>query len=242
MAQDAIPIFVRDGLAELEIVAPASLPDRLARYLDLVLTTNEKFNLTAVRDRDQAWQRLILDSLTLVAGLVDLPEGAKLIDVGSGPGVPGIPIAMAMPGLKVTLLEATGKKARFLEQCVATLELTSVHVVNDRAETVGQQAKHRQAYDAAVARGVGPLNRGLEYMLPLVRVGGRVLTLKGSEAQQELDEAADAMATLGAGELQVVDAYPQDRDPNTVIVSLIKERPTPKTYPRLPGVPKRSPL
>jgi len=240
-----IPNDIRDGLSAMGLatVVDETVLGVLAKYVDMLLEANGRFNLTAVRDRDVAWRRLILDSLTLLAGLGALPDGSTLIDVGSGGGVPGIPIAIAKPTLKVTLLETTGKKARFLEQCVSDLGLASVRVIHGRAETVGQDSAHRQSYDVAVTRGLGPMNRILEYTLPLVRVGGWVYVVKGSGLQDELCDAGDALAILGAGEVAVFEAYPPDMgDQDTLIVSVVKDKVTPKTYPRLPGVPQRSPL
>ena len=241
----SIPDNIRQDLQAMGLVAVVdeAVLARLSRYLDLLLETNRRFNLTAVRDRDAAWRRLILDSLTLLAGLEGLPDGSTLIDVGSGGGLPGIPIAIAKPDLKVTLLETTGKKAQFLEQCASDLGLVSVRVVHGRAETVGQDPVHRQSYDVAVTRGVGPMNRILEYTLPLVRVGGWVYAIKGSGVQQELQDAGDALTTLGAGEVAVYEAYPPAMDQqDTLIVGVAKDKVTPKAYPRLPGVPAKSPL
>ena len=238
----AVPSFVQDELPRLGVEAAPAMLERLAVYLDQLLEANRRFNLTAVRDRETAWRRHVIDSLTLLAGLETLPAGATIIDVGSGGGLPGIPLAIARPDLRVTLLEATGKKARFLEQCVATLALGNVQVVQDRAEHAGQSAAHRGRYDVAVCRALGPMNVLAEYTLPLVKQGGRVLAMKGPTVERELDAAADALATLGAGDLAVIDAYPPGFDRHTVIVSIVKDRPTPRAYPRLPGVPKQSPL
>ncbi len=239
---DVIPTDIHRQLIGLGLALSDVQRVQLARYLDVLLDANKRFNLTAIRDRQQAWHGLVLDSLTLRIGLEGLPPAVKMIDVGSGGGVPGIPMAIVDPKLQVTLLEATGKKARFLEQCVTHLSLPSVHVVQGRAENVGHDPVHRQQHDVAVCRAVGPMNRVLEYMLPLVRVGGRVLAMKGPKVLHELDEAGDALLILGAGRLQVLEAYPEGSNQDRVIVSVFKERPTPKTYPRQPGVPKRSPL
>ncbi len=242
MDEQSVPEFVGQGLQSLGLTCDDELVSRLGAYLDLLLTENQKFNLTAVRDRAQAWRRLILDSLTLVPELAQLPAGGSLIDVGSGGGVPGIPIAIAVPSLRVTLLEARGKKAKFLKHCATQLGLSTVRVVHQRAETVGQDGQHRQRYDVAVCRGVGPMRRILEYTLPLVRVGGRVMTIKGSTVEQELDEAGDAMTLLGAGQVQVMDAYLSADEQDAVIVSVEKDRVTPKAYPRGLGIPQQSPL
>ncbi len=218
-------------------------PSAMSHYLDLLLEANARFNLTAVRERDTAWQRLILDSLTLQEALAQLPPGSRVIDVGTGGGIPGVPLAINLPGMQFTLLDATGKKVRFLEQAIATLSLPNVQAIQDRAETLGRNGQHRQHYDAAVSRAVGTVSEVLEYTLPLVKVGGQVLLLKGAEAQEQLAAAGDALDVLGAGDVAVFDAYPQgtgDRD--LVIISVLKDRPTPAAYPRRPGVPKGQPL
>lgn len=242
MNPTTIPSFVHDDLAKLELSLPQPLLERLALYLGLLLEANEQFNLTAIREPKAAWRRHIIDSLTVLPGLDHLGQGATVIDVGSGGGLPGIPMAIARPDLSVTLLEATGKKAQFLRRCAAELPLPNVKVIQERAEIVGQDKTHRQSYDAAVCRAIGPLREILEYTLPLVRLGGVLLAMKGPKAQQELADAADALDVLGGGELQVYDAYPEGFEQNTVILSIAKERPTPKMYPRRPGVPRQEPL
>lgn len=241
-----IPPFVLEDLAALEIDLTPEQLDRLARYLALVLEANTWMNLTAIREEDAAWRRLIIDSLTVLPGLDMLDPGSSpgnmVIDVGSGAGLPGVPLAIARPGLKVTMLEATGKKAAFIQSCIDALGLTNAKVVAERAETIGQDPQFRGQYAAAVSRAVGPMSLVLEYCLPLVSVGGRVLAMKGPKAEQELEEASDALTILGAGDLAIIDAYPESFGNDLVIVSIIKEAETPGEYPRLPGVPKKQPL
>lgn len=245
------PPFVVDELAALGL----SLSDRqiaaLDRYLALLLEANQRTNLTAVRERDAAWRRLLLDSLTLLPGLDGIEAGGRVVDVGSGGGLPGIPLAIARPDLHFTLIEATGKKARCLESFARELRLEHVAVVADRAETIGQQRGYRGAFDAAVCRAVGAMREIAEYMLPLLREGGRALALKATHAQAELEAASDAIATLGGGEVEVYDAYPRrepDREPADcnddplVVIVITKQRPTPRTYPRSPGAARHDPL
>lgn len=237
-----IPDFVKQELNELDIELTPDQLDQLARYLALVLDENRTTNLTAVREVDAAWRRLIIDSLTVLPGLDELEPGSRVIDVGSGAGLPGLPIAIARPGLSISLLESTGKKAHFIERAIETLGLENAAVINDRAETIGQSPKYREQFDACMNRAVGPMNVLLELSLPLVKVGGRILAMKGPRAEQELAEAGDALAVLGGGDLAVIDAYPESFENDLVIVSIIKETPTPDEYPRLPGVPKKQPL
>ncbi|MCC7146677.1 MAG: 16S rRNA (guanine(527)-N(7))-methyltransferase RsmG [Phycisphaeraceae bacterium] len=247
MTQDAaagssIPTFVPQELEQLGIAISAEELAALGAYLAALLEANEKFNLTGVRDLEQAWRRHVIDSLTLLALMEDWPAGSAVIDVGSGGGLPGIPLAITKPQFTFALLEATGKKARFLEECCQKLNLTHVKVITDRAEKAGQNPAYRQRYDAAVARGVGQLNELLEYTLPLVKVGGQVLAMKGPSVESELEKVGDALVELGGGEIDVVPAYPEGFGVDTVIVRVTKARPTPKRYPRLPGVPGQAPL
>jgi 16S rRNA (guanine527-N7)-methyltransferase len=211
---------------------------RLGLYLHELLETNRKFNLTAIREPDEAWMRHILDSLSLLGHLDD---ATSLIDVGTGGGLPGIPLAIAQDRCAVALLEATGKKARFCQGVIEKLHLHHARVVNERAETVGQDKGHRGAYDIAVARAVGPMRVLVELTLPLVTVGGRVLAMKGRRVEEELAEAGDALHLLGAGAIELYEALPGIED-DAVIVEITKERPTPRTYPRRPGEPKSRPL
>ncbi len=238
----AIPDFVPAELAQLQLALSAEQLDRLARYLHLLLETNKQFNLTGIKEPQAAWRRHIIDSLTLVPLLADCPAGTTVIDVGSGGGLPGVPLAIARPDLRFTLLEATGKKARFLESCIRDVPLPNGTVLNDRAEKAGQTKGCRQHFDVAVCRAVGPLREVLEYLLPLVKVGGQALAMKGAQAEAELEAASDAMMILGAGELQVIQAYPDGWPTEAVLIRLTKERPTPPEYPRLPGTPHQDPL
>ena len=239
---DPVPGFVRGDLHRLGVELDDTVLVKMARFVDLLLETNRKFNLTAVRDRDQAWRRHIIDSLTLLPFLAQMPAGSRMIDVGTGGGLPGIPLALARDDLRVTLLEATGKKAKFCDQCIGQLGLEPVNTIHDRAETLGRDAEHRQRYDAAVCRAIGGMSTLLEYTMPLVRVGGVVLAMKGPRVEGELDGAGDALDVLGNGQVQVYDAYPPQFDRHTVVVIVTKQSATGDAYPRLPGVPRREPL
>lgn len=224
--------------------------DRLGRYLAMLMEVNKTTNLTAVRDPDEAWTRHVLDSLTLLPALVDLPAGSQVIDVGSGGGLPGIPLAVTLPSLRFTLLEATGKKAEFLRGVIATLGLDNARVHAERAERAGhdrgekmsvgaitqRSGGHREAYDAVIARAVGRLNTLAELTVPFAKIGGRILLIKGAQAEDELAEAAGALEALKAVHEATIDT------PTGRIIVLGKRVATPRNYPRADGEPKRSPL
>jgi len=170
-------------------------------------------------------------------------DGAlRCIDIGSGAGLPGIPLAVLRPAWQVTLLEATGKKARFLEQVVTDLALSNVGVIARRAEELGRDDRHRESYDLTVARAVGDTAVLAEYCLPLLRVGGVMLALKGASAPEEAARARPAIELLG-GRVDEVRPYQLPGVPGARhLVRISKVAPTPGKYPRRPGVPRRKPL
>ena len=180
-------------LAEIGVrLDPAALAI-LGDYLGRLLAMNEQMNLTAIKDPSEAWEKHALDALTLVPLLGEVAAGARLVDVGSGGGLPGIPLAIARPDLRVTLVEATQKKAAFLAAVVAALGLTHVEVRAERAETLGAGAL-RGAFDVVTARAVARLDLLVPLTAPLARPGGLVLLVKGQRADEELAEAKRALA------------------------------------------------
>ncbi len=209
--------------------------DRLGLFLTMLLEANKRFNLTAITDPADAWRKHIFDSLTLMPW-IGAAAPRRIADIGSGGGLPGIPLAITSPAIKFVLVEATGKKVGFLREAVATLALTNVTVINDRAETIGRDDAHRQRYDIVIARAVGRLAVLAELAVPLARVGGRVLAIKGGRATGEIKEAKRALHLLHS---HVVDAV---TTPTGTVVIIEKARTTPKVYPRKPGEAKKTPL
>jgi len=175
----------------------------LGRYLAMLLDASKQFNLTSIKDPDAAWMKHIFDSLSFIAFIDE--DAKSVIDVGSGGGLPGIPLAIALPNISITLLEATGKKAEFLGGVVRELSLKNVRIVNDRAETVGHDIdNHREQYDVVVSRALGKMAVLIELCAPLAKVGGHVIAMKGEKAQQEIDEAKSALHRLHCG---IVDTH-----------------------------------
>jgi 16S rRNA (guanine527-N7)-methyltransferase len=230
-----IPSEVREQAAAYGVQTDGEIGQKLAAYLEQLLETNRSFNLTSVTEPEQAWPRHIVDSLSLLPSLLDRPDLKTVVDVGSGGGLPALPLAIALPHHSFTLLESIGKKARFLADVSAALGLTNVQVLEERAETFGQ-AEGREEFDVCTSRAVSRLPVLLELTLPLVRVGGLKLALKGEQAEQEVAEAKRALQLLG-GTMQAL-----RRTPTGTIVSIAKTQSTPAKYPRRAGEPKRAPL
>jgi 16S rRNA (guanine527-N7)-methyltransferase len=218
--------------------------ERLARFLSLMLASNEVVNLTAMTEPAEAWQHHIFDSLSLLPFFQELSEGMAEVgqrlavaDVGSGGGMPAIPLAIVLPDVDFTLIESTGKKTAFLSHAIAELELPNVRVLKARAEDVGQDFRtHREAYDLVTARAVGRIIVLSELTSALAKVGGMVLMTKGKKAEEELDEATLALKKLGLSHAGTHET------PTGRLVALEKLEQTPRPYPRRPGEPKRAPI
>ena len=223
------------GLPELGLELTEKTAEKLCQFGEAVVKKNEVMNLTAITEPSQVAKLHLLDSLT-VAKTVDL-KGKRVIDVGCGAGFPGVPVQIACPEAKVTLLDSLGKRMAWLEQILPQLGVNA-QCVTARAEEYA--AKHRESYDYATSRAVARLNILLELTAPFVKVGGAVLAMKGAAAREELEEAKNAITKLGL-KLETVADYPMDGTAHTVLV-LRKVKPTPPQYPRRFAKIKQSPL
>ncbi|MDW7981274.1 MAG: 16S rRNA (guanine(527)-N(7))-methyltransferase RsmG [Thermomicrobium sp.] len=216
------------------------------RYGALLLEWNERINLTGLADWSTIQRRLLVESLTLLPW-VDRActdtHPCRAIDVGSGAGIPGIPLKLMRPALAITLLDATAKKIRFLELVVRELALSDALPIQARAETLAHDPAHRGQYDLATARALAHLATALELTLPFLRVGGLALFPKGAAVENELVESERALALLGA-ELVAVEPVPIPDvvGASTTIVVVRAVRPVPAQFPRRPGIPAKRPL
>lgn len=226
-----------DAAGELGVSFEPGEVERLGKYLAILLDANTRMNLTAITSPDEAWTRHILDSLSLLSVLADLPESPRIVDIGSGGGAPALPLAIVMPRARFTLVESTKKKADFLLAAAKALGLSNVEVVNNRAESIGAHPSLLRAqFDAVTARAVGRLAILAELCVPLAKVGGIIALIKGQKADEELEEAKQALHMLHASHAGTIDT------PTGRIVVLEKRRTTPIDYPRKPGEPERAPL
>lgn len=228
------------GLERLGVAADGVTLDRLARYHALVTEWNARIDLTAVLDPEEMVDRHYLDSAApLALGLI--PQGARVIDVGTGAGLPGIPLCILRPDLRVTLLDAQRKRVTFLQAAIEALDLPA-QAVHMRAEDAARDEAHREAYDVAVSRAVAATPTLLELTLPFVRVGGRAIAWKGPGLQAELDQARRAAHLLGGALEGVLDAPVPGRDWQHVLLVCAKRQKTARQYPRRAGLPGKNPL
>ncbi|MFL7790713.1 MAG: 16S rRNA (guanine(527)-N(7))-methyltransferase RsmG [Anaerolineae bacterium] len=212
-------------------------------YRELV-DWNRRFNLTAITDWEGVLVRHFLDSLSCLKALPrkELAAGARVIDVGTGAGFPGLALKIICPGMRLTLLEATRKKVTFLEHIVRELDLKEVEVLHGRAEALGRESSRRERYDWALARAVAEMPTLAEYLLPLVRVGGAALAQKGEGAAAEVQGAEAAITTLGGRVRQLVQVELRGLAETRYLVVVDKMAATPEKYPRRPGMPRKSPI
>lgn len=228
------------GLERLGVAADGVTLDRLARYHALLTEWNARIDLTAVLDPEEMVDRHYLDSAApLALGLI--PQGARVIDVGTGAGLPGIPLCILRPDLRVTLLDAQRKRVTFLQAAIEALDLPA-QAVHMRAEDAARDEAHREAYDVSVSRAVAATPTLLELTLPFVRVGGRAIAWKGPGLQAELEQARRAAHLLGGALEGVLDAPVPGRDWQHVLLVCAKRQKTARQYPRRAGLPGKNPL
>jgi len=215
--------------------------DAFQVFEDALCDWNKIVNLTAIRDRKDIRIKHFLDSLTCLSALGEI-RGLKLIDIGTGAGFPGLPIRICEPEVKVTLADSVGKKLEFCRLIIEKLQLTNMTTLHARAEDLGQSFDHREKYDRATARAVASMPILVEFLLPLLKVGGKAVIQKGENGPAEMQAAENAIRILG-GELELIipvklPGVPDDR----FLITIRKIASTPKLYPRRAGVPTSKPL
>lgn len=208
-------------------------------YMNMLIEWNEKMNLTAITEPEDIILKHFVDSLTI---LNDIKDNSTVVDVGTGAGFPGIPLSIMNPTLKITLVDSLNKRLIFLQEVVNKLNLKNIEIIHARAEELGQNKKYREQFDVATSRAVANLSTLSEYLIPLVKVGGKVISMKASEAQAEIDEAKKAIEVLGGTLNEVKEFNLPGSDIGRTIIVINKAKTTPKTYPRKSGTPSKEPI
>ena len=213
------------------------LAERLLAYLGLLAQWNRAYNLTAIRDPAQMVSRHLLDSLSIAPHV-----SGRVADIGTGAGLPGIPLKILFPSMALTLVESIQKKANFCAHMVETLQLSDSHVLALRAEDVARDPAQRDAYALATARAVAGTPTLVEYLLPLVRVGGLAIMQKGANIEDELHQSANVIRLLGGRLRSVIPLTVPGVEGNRTLVVLEKIKPTPLGFPRRTGLAAKDPI
>jgi len=213
--------------------------EKFAVYMELLREWNEKINLTAITDEEGILVKHFFDSCS-ISEFVD--NNSKTIDVGTGAGFPGLPLKIVNDTLNLTLVDSLNKRIKFLNEVKNKLGLKNVETVHGRAEDVGIDNKYREKYDFAVSRAVAELRILVEYLLPLVKVGGKVIAMKGPNIDEEVENAKKAVKLLG-GEIERIESFRLGNTDNERTVIIIKKiKNTESKYPRKAGIPRKNPL
>lgn len=237
------PEIFAEELANYGFKLSSKQKEQFATYYNKLIEFNKKVNLTRITDKNEVYLKHFFDSITPLLEFSDLFKGEKsLCDIGAGAGFPSLPIKILCPDLSITIVDSLGKRLKFLDELVSDLSLDKVTLVHSRAEDAGQNKNLREKFDLVTGRAVARMSVLSEYCLPLAKVDGYLVALKGPKAQDELAEAKNAIEVLGGSVKEVKELTLPDTDDERTLIVVKKVKATPKKYPRQAGTPNRKPL
>ena len=237
-----------EACRQFDIVLTDEQSSMFEDYYRMLISWNEKMNLTAITDRDEVYVKHFLDSLSFcmalpVTGNEEYTKGNfTLIDVGTGAGFPGIPLKILYPDCKVTLMDSLNKRITFLDEVIRSLNLSNIDTIHSRAEDLGHNPSYREMYDFVVSRAVANLSSLSEYCLPFAKVGGYFISYKSEKASEELSLAKNAIFLCGGAVKEEVSFVLPDTDLKRTLVVIEKRQNTSRQYPRKAGLPTKKPL
>lgn len=233
--------ILKNKIGQLGISLNEDQASRFLKYYELLIEWNSKMNLTGIVDYEEVVVKHFVDSLSLV-NAVCLEKTESLIDIGTGAGFPGIPLKIAFPHLRVVLLDSLNKRIKFLDQVILELGLKEIKTIHGRAEDYSRNKEYRDQFDLCVSRAVANLSTLSEYCLPYVKPGGKFVSYKTNNIEEEIESSKNAIFLLGgkAEEQKIFDLPDTDISRNLVVIKKIKN--TPGKYPRKTGVPAKEPI
>lgn len=208
-------------------------------FYEMLIEKNKVMNLTGITEFPEVVEKHFLDSIML-GKYISLEQNLRVMDLGTGAGFPGIPLKIAYPDLEITLADSLNKRIRFLDEVIEELQLTGIHTVHGRAEELARNKAYREQYDLCVSRAVANLSTLMEYCVPFVHKGGRFVSYKSGEVEEEVNNASRACGLLGGKVEQIYRFALKNGGRSFVVVK--KEKQTPALYPRKAGTPSRMPL
>ena len=234
---------LKEELKQIDVELTERQIEQFYNYYELLIHWNSMINLTAITQLDEVVTKHFVDSLSLKKIIVDIGQKSQsLIDVGTGAGFPGIPLKIALPHLKVTLLDSLNKRLKFLNEVIEKLGLEGIETVHGRAEDGAKKPELREAFDLSVTRAVARISVISEYCLPYVKTGGYFAAYKSGKAAEELEEGKKAIAVLGGKVEKTEEFLLPDSDMERTILLIKKVKNTPKKYPRKAGTPAKEPI
>jgi len=211
------------------------------RYYEMLIDWNDKINLTAITEFEEVLKKHFLDSIS-IGRIIEQDESVSLLDIGTGAGFPGIPIKIAFPNIKVTLLDSLNKRVNFLNEVIKELQLEDICALHGRAEDFAKKKEMREQFDLCVSRAVANLSSLCEFCLPYVKVGGNFISYKSEKAMEELEVSKNAISILGDGNIKTNQFFLPGTDFKRIFIIIEKRKETPAKYPRKAGVPVKQPL
>ncbi|MCI8444528.1 MAG: 16S rRNA (guanine(527)-N(7))-methyltransferase RsmG [Clostridia bacterium] len=209
------------------------------QYMELLIEWNQKINLTAITEPHEIILKHFVDSLTIEK---EIKKGAVIVDIGTGAGFPGIPLKIYRKDIKIILVDSLNKRLNFLNEVIKTLKLEKIETIHSRAEEFGRNKKYREKFDIATSRAVANLATLSEYLIPLVKEGGKCICMKGSDVKEELEKSKKAIFVLGGKICDINDFSLPNTDMKRNIITIKKIEKTPSKYPRKPGLPAKEPI